>query len=77
MNSSGLPAKARLAYEAGAGVLDIPAHKLHRVQDLSFPARDGHTLKVKVYDKNAPSQRPAVVPKQEQQRTRERAAPVR
>ena len=35
------PAQARLSYEAGAGVLDIPPHKLHRVEDLSFAARDG------------------------------------
>jgi len=46
-------------------------------EKLAQRIRDGHTLKVKVYDKNAPSQRPAVVPKQEQQRTRERAAPAR
>jgi hypothetical protein len=39
--------------------------------------RDGQTPKVKVYDKNAPSQRPAMTPKPEPQRTRERAAPVR
>ena len=47
------------------------------IATLAQRIRDGHTLKVKVYDKNAPSQRPAVVPKQGQQRTRERAAPVR
>lgn len=39
--------------------------------------RAGQTPKVKIYDKNAPSQRPAVVAPREQQRTRERAAPVR
>jgi len=39
--------------------------------------RDGQAPKVKVYDKAAPSQRPAVVPVPEVQRTRERAAPVR
>jgi len=39
--------------------------------------RDGQNPKVRIYDKNAPSQRPAVVPQQDQQRTRERAAPAR
>lgn len=42
------PAQARQAYEAGAGVLDIPPHKLPRVQDLSLPARDGHTLRARL-----------------------------
>ena len=42
------PAQARLSYEAGAGVLDMPPHKLARVEDLSFAARDGHTLKARL-----------------------------
>lgn len=37
----------------------------------------GEVHKVKVYDKTAPQQRPVVRPAPEQQRTRERAAPVR
>lgn len=60
-----VPEKQRMAIMAAA------------TEKLAQRIRDGHTLKVKVYDKNAPSQRPVVVPKQEQQRTRERAAPVR
>lgn len=60
-----VPEKQRMAIMAAA------------TEKLAQRIRDGHTLKVKVYDKNAPSQRPAVVSKQEQQRTRERAAPVR
>lgn len=60
-----VPEKQRLAVMAAA------------TEKLAQRMRDGQTLKVKVYDKNAPSQRPAVVPPQEQQRTRERAAPVR
>ena len=60
-----VPEKQRMAIMAAA------------TEKLAQRIRDGHTLKVKVYDKNAPPQRPAVVPKQEQQRTRERAAPVR
>jgi hypothetical protein len=46
-------------------------------EKLSQRLREGQTLKVKVYDKAAPSQRPVVVPTPEVQRTRERAAPVR
>jgi acetyl esterase len=43
------PTQAKLAYEAGAGVLDIPVHKLPRVQDLSIPTRDGHTLHARLF----------------------------
>jgi hypothetical protein len=46
-------------------------------EKLAQRPRDGQTPKVKVYDKAAPSQRPAVVPVPEVQRTRERTAPVR
>ena len=38
------PEQAKRAYEAGAGVLDIPPHKLVRVEDLVIPARDGFQL---------------------------------
>jgi acetyl esterase len=43
------PDQARAAYEAGAGVLEIPAHKLARVEDLSLAARDGHLLDARLY----------------------------
>lgn len=46
-------------------------------EKLAQRLRDGQAPKVKVYDKTAPSQRPAVMPVPEVQRTRERAAPVR
>jgi hypothetical protein len=46
-------------------------------EKLAQRMRDGQALKVKVYDKAAPSQRPVVVPVPEVQRTRERSAPVR
>jgi hypothetical protein len=39
--------------------------------------RAGQSLKVKVYDNAAPSQRPVTVPTPDVQRTRDRAAPVR
>ena len=46
-------------------------------EKLAQRLRDGQALKVKVYDKAAPSQRPLAIPVPEVQRTRERAAPVR
>ena len=46
-------------------------------EKLAQRLREGQSLKVKVYDKAAPSQRPVVVPTPEVQRNRERAAPVR
>lgn len=46
-------------------------------EKLAQRLRDGQAPKIKVYDKAAPSQRPAVMPVPEVQRTPERAAPVR
>ncbi|RJP62603.1 MAG: hypothetical protein C4535_20710 [Comamonadaceae bacterium] len=46
-------------------------------EKLAQRIREGQIPKVKLYEKNAPSQRPVVAPVQEQQRTRERAAPAR
>ena len=46
-------------------------------EKLAQRMREGQSIKVKVYDKAAPSQRPVVMPTPEVQRTRERAAPVR
>ncbi len=46
-------------------------------EKLAQRLREGQSLKVKVYDKEAPSQRPGVVPTPEVQRSRERVAPVR
>jgi acetyl esterase len=43
------PVQARAAYIAGAGVLELPAHALARVEDLSLPARDGHSLAARLY----------------------------
>ena len=43
------PAGARAAYEAGAGVLEIPKPALPRVQELRIPARDGHALPARLY----------------------------
>jgi acetyl esterase len=43
------PQLARLAYEAGAGVLELPRAALARVQDLHVPVRDGHLLAARLY----------------------------
>jgi acetyl esterase len=43
------PAQARAAYEAGAGVLEIPKAQLDRVEDLTLPARDGAALPARLY----------------------------
>jgi acetyl esterase len=38
------PEQAKAFYEAGSGVLDIPPHKMARVEALSIPTRDGARL---------------------------------
>ncbi|TNF58337.1 MAG: alpha/beta hydrolase [Burkholderiales bacterium] len=43
------PDQARRAYEAGAGVLDIPPHRLARADDLSVTARDGANLPARLF----------------------------
>lgn len=43
------PQQARLAYEAGSGVLEIPAHKLPRIEDFTMTARDGQALPARLY----------------------------
>ena len=63
--AKGVPEKQREAVMAAA------------TEKLAQRLREGQSIKVKVYDKAAPSQRPVVVPTPEVQRSRERAAPVR
>lgn len=43
------PPYARLAYEMGAGVLEVPKAELARVEDFTLPARDGHALPARLY----------------------------
>lgn len=43
------PAQARLAYEAGADVLEVAPPKLARVESFTLPARDGYDLPVRLY----------------------------
>ncbi|MDO9114813.1 MAG: alpha/beta hydrolase [Polaromonas sp.] len=45
--------QARAAYEAGAGVLEIPTPALARVEDFGIPARDGHALPARLYAPSA------------------------
>ncbi len=47
------PQQARQVYEVGSGMLDIPGHKLARVQELQIPVRDGAAIAARLY---APSQ---------------------
>jgi acetyl esterase len=49
------PTQARAAYEAGAGVLEIPKPALARIEDFNMPARDGHALPARLYAPSAPS----------------------
>lgn len=43
------PDQAKASYLAGAPVLEIPLHKLTRVQDLSIPARDDFKLTARLF----------------------------
>lgn len=43
------PEQARAAYEAGAGVLELDAPTLARIEDLSLMARDGQPLAARLY----------------------------
>ncbi len=43
------PQQARQVYEMGSGMLDIPGHKLARVEELSIPTRDGATIAARLY----------------------------
>ena len=42
------PQRARDAYAAGAGVLELPAMAMHRVEDFTVPARDGFAIPVRL-----------------------------
>lgn len=53
------PVQARAAYESGAGVLEVPAAPLPRVEDLQLPARDGAQLAARLY---APAEADAASP---------------
>ena len=52
------PQQARAAYAVSAEVLDLPRHKLARVEDLHIPVSDGSSVAVRLY---APDVTPAGV----------------
>ena len=43
------PEQARVAYELGAGILEIPAPKMHRLDSFTIPTRGGFELPVRLY----------------------------
>lgn len=43
------PQDARVAYAAGAGVLEVPRAPMHRLADLTVSARDGAALPARLY----------------------------
>ena len=43
------PEEARKAYEAGAGVLEVPKAALPRVEDFHIPARDSYRMPARLY----------------------------
>ena len=42
------PVQARVAYTAGAGVLELPMHPMARVEDFHITARDGYAIPVRL-----------------------------
>lgn len=53
------PQDARIAYQAGADVLEVPKATLPRVEDFHIPARDGAALSARLY---APTARHQTAP---------------
>jgi acetyl esterase len=47
------PEQARAAYEAGAGVLEVPRPELARVQDLRIPVAQGESIAARLYAPSA------------------------
>jgi acetyl esterase len=43
------PTEARAAYEASAGVLEIPTAPMHAIEALQVPTRDGASLRARLY----------------------------
>lgn len=55
------PQRARVAYEAGAEVLEVPKAQLARVDDLAIPARDGAQLPARLYAPSADTALPLLL----------------
>ena len=47
------PVQARIAYEVGAGFLEITSPALQRVENFNIPARDGFSVPVRLYAASA------------------------
>ena len=47
------PEQAKAAYEAGAGLLEMPKAELARVEDFNIRVRDGELLPARLYAPNA------------------------
>ncbi|MFN7156679.1 MAG: alpha/beta hydrolase fold domain-containing protein, partial [Acidovorax sp.] len=47
------PQDARIAYQAGADVLEVPKAALARVEELLIPARDGYAVPARLYAPSA------------------------
>lgn len=54
------PEQAKTFYEAGASVLDLPPHKLKRVEQLSVPMRDGTQVAARLYAPTLPDEAPGL-----------------
>nr|WP_027995012.1 alpha/beta hydrolase [Simplicispira psychrophila] len=54
------PPRARLAYEVGAGVLELPKAELARVEDFTIPTRDGQALPARLYAPSLQSSEPGL-----------------
>ncbi|HSH91213.1 MAG TPA: alpha/beta hydrolase [Ramlibacter sp.] len=55
------PAEAKAAYEAGAGVLEVPKAELSRVEDFTIPARDGFSIPARLYAATTGKQLPVLL----------------
>lgn len=56
------PAQARAQYAAGAGVLDLPPHKMAQVHEWLIPSRDGAALPARCYVPMVPETTMAPLP---------------
>jgi len=52
---------ARMGYELGAEILDLPRAPLPRVENLAIPARDGHMLRARLYAPTTGAPLPAML----------------
>lgn len=55
------PQQAKQAFAAGAGVLEINAHKMRRDDTLHIPTRDGATLRAKLWAEHAQPNLPVLL----------------